>query len=124
MDELRSENIAARDWTELAVKNVNDLLTKSAEIWFKPEAKCGAYCFGSVTVKTFAGKRFNLATYLVKQNLANFSNNFERGMYQFVIDQHFNSLFITNNFHFLCARFDSNCDIGKISLAKEQRSHG
>lgn len=102
MDELRSENIASRDWTELAVKNVNDLMTTAAEIWFKPEAKCGAYCFGNVAVRTFAGERVNLATSLVKQNLANFSNNFERGKYQIVIDRNFNSLFIANILPFFC----------------------
>lgn len=88
MDELRSENIAARDWTELAVKKVNDIMNEAAEIWFKPEAKCGAYCFGSVTVKTYAGERVNLSSYLIQQDLANSSNNFERGKYRSQIFQY------------------------------------
>lgn len=82
MDELRSENIAARDWTELAVKCVNDTINEAAEIWFKPEIKCGAYYFGSVTVKTFAGESVNLSMHLIEKDLANLSNNFGRGKYQ------------------------------------------
>lgn len=79
MDEWRSEKVAANDWTELAVKNVSDILSQAAEVWFKPEAKCGAYCFGNVTVKTYAGKRINLSSRLILQDLAKLSNNFERG---------------------------------------------
>lgn len=82
MDELRSENIAARDWVELAVKSVNEIISNAAEIWFKPETKCGAYCFGSVTVKTYAGKRINLTKFLIEKDWANASSDFETGKYQ------------------------------------------
>lgn len=124
MDELRSENNAARDWTELAVKHVNDTINEAAEIWFKPEKKCGAYCFGSVTVKTFAGKSVNLSMHLIEKDLANSSNNFERGKYQFNLSPSFPLSAITKRMSFFLNRFDANCNFGEITLAKEQRRHG
>lgn len=81
MDEMQSENIVARDWTELAVKNVADLFDEAAEIWFKPEAKCGNYCFGSIMVKTFSGERVDPSAALIEHNFAKLSNNFGRGKY-------------------------------------------
>lgn len=82
MDELRSENVAARDWTEFAVKVVNDYMNNAAEIWFEPEINCGSYCFGKVIVKTYDGESVDLSSYLVKEGLANSSNSFEKGKYR------------------------------------------